>query len=407
MANNKESSDQLKALQVDLSPEQADLVKKITGFIQKNLEAGNHAVFTIQGEAGTGKSVVLGHLFVKLQQLARQEGTVFSKTINVFLVNHPEVLKVYQELANQYSFIFKKNFQRPTTFINQAEKAKRVDDVVLIDEAHLLLSEPDHYNNYYGQNQLADILDHARVVVLVFDSNQVIKTKAFWTRQMIAKTTAGCVREDYQLKKQFRMQAPRVLEEWIDAFAQEQKLEPLDMRAANNKYEFRFFDDAEKMYQLLRKRDKQFGKARIAATISYPRKKKVKRNYVVDGDFCLPWDKYNYSPVPWAEIPSTVNEVASIHTLQGFDLNYIGILIGPGVKLDPENPNRLLVDPAKMTYKSMYYKRADLTGPDLDLATKRLFLNALSVLMKRGRRGLYLFVHDKQLRERIEDLLED
>ncbi|WP_306795037.1 DNA/RNA helicase domain-containing protein, partial [Agathobacter rectalis] len=54
-------------------------------------------------------------------------------------------------------------------------------DIVVIDEAHLLLSKPDHYNNFYHENQLLEIIKRAKVVVLVFDQYQVLRMKSFWT----------------------------------------------------------------------------------------------------------------------------------------------------------------------------------------------------------------------------------
>ena len=83
------------------------------------------------------------------------------KTTNYFLVNHPEVLKVYKEIAGDQAALLKKNFMRPTSFINQLDKQHQTVDVVVVDEAHLLLSKPDHYNNFYHENQLAEIIKRA------------------------------------------------------------------------------------------------------------------------------------------------------------------------------------------------------------------------------------------------------
>ena len=134
-----------------LTPEQVQLIKQARAFIQQHLTTRpTPAVLVIEGEAGTGKSVVLTHLFNDLQVAARtQPASAVYQTQNRFLVNHPEVLKVYRQLAGTQPHLLKKDFQRPTTMINQLEKHNQQLDVVLIDEAHLLLSKPDHYNNFY------------------------------------------------------------------------------------------------------------------------------------------------------------------------------------------------------------------------------------------------------------------
>ena len=60
----------------------------------------------------------------------------------------------YKQIAGPLPELLKKNFQRPTSFINQLDKKQEKADIVIIDEAHLLLSKPAHYNNFYHDNQL-------------------------------------------------------------------------------------------------------------------------------------------------------------------------------------------------------------------------------------------------------------
>ncbi|WP_239085642.1 DNA/RNA helicase domain-containing protein, partial [Lacticaseibacillus paracasei] len=100
---------------------------------------------------------------------------------NKLLVNHNEMLKIYKEIAGAKSYFRKKDFMKPTPFINAYRKAGKRADVVFIDEGHLLLTAPDPYNNFRDTNQLTDILQLARLVVLVFDFHQLVKLKSFWT----------------------------------------------------------------------------------------------------------------------------------------------------------------------------------------------------------------------------------
>ena len=98
-----------------LTPEQEHLVHQILKLTNQHLTGPAPAVFTIYGEAGTGKSMVLSHLFNELQVRARNDQTSpLLKTTNYFLVNHPEVLKVYKEIAGDQAALLKKNFMRPT-----------------------------------------------------------------------------------------------------------------------------------------------------------------------------------------------------------------------------------------------------------------------------------------------------
>lgn len=142
-----------------LTADQAQLVQEIITFTTQHLQAGEiPAIYTIYGDAGTGKSVVLSHLFQQIQLAARMDPrSPLYGTKNVFLVNHPEVLKVYKELAGPFKKLLKKDYFRPTSFINQMEKTNGQVDVAVIDEAHLLLSKADHYNNFYHDNQLVEM----------------------------------------------------------------------------------------------------------------------------------------------------------------------------------------------------------------------------------------------------------
>ena len=91
-----------------LNQEQSLLVQKILHFSITHCSNKNHpAVFTIYGEAGTGKSVVLSALFDQLQKLNHQTGSQLYKTQNYFLVNHPELLKVYKQIAGPIKELYK------------------------------------------------------------------------------------------------------------------------------------------------------------------------------------------------------------------------------------------------------------------------------------------------------------
>lgn len=379
-----------------LTTEQQQLVTTIEDFIQNHFNEPQPAIFTIYGDAGTGKSVVLSHLFNDLETAARTEpdSPIYQST-NYFLVNHPEVLKVYRNIAGGKPHLFKKDYQRPTSLINRLEKDATTADVVVVDEAHLLLSQPDHYNNFYDDNQLLALLKYAKVIVLVFDETQVLRMKSFWTEARLEKILQPYTTATYRLTHQFRMTASDELLTWINQFTHRQ-VTPLPVNAGTN-YDLRIYTDAEKMRQAIFKRNQEVGLSRIVATSGYPSTLDGGKHYVTEGDFRLPWDQYNYTSTPWAEIPETINEVGSIYTCQGFDLNYVGIILGPPVQFDPTT-NLLKVDLSKYTDVEAFKKRADLTDPT-EIATieKQMVLNSVNVLMKRGIHGLYLFAHDSQL----------
>ncbi len=387
----------------NLTDEQAQLVDEVILFAKQHLTQDFPAVYTILGDAGTGKSVVLSHLFARLQQSARvQSDSPFYGTHNYFLVNHPEVLKVYKQIAGPIKTLLKKDYQRPTSFINQLDKNNASADIVVIDEAHLLLSKPDHYNNFYHENQLLEIIKRAKVVVLVFDQYQVLRMKSFWTLDRLNELIAPYPHQSYQLKHQFRMTASDDLIAWFNQLTNG-LIEPLPKNACDH-YDFRIFDDAEKMRQLIVKRNQEVGLSRILSTSGYPSTLDGGKHYICEGDFKMPWDQYNFTATPWAELPQTIDEVGSIYTCQGFDLNYAGIIIGPVISQKP-GTNQLQVNLDRFTDTEAFKKRADLTDPDQIIHyEKRMILNALNVILKRGVKGTYLYAHDPLLRQTLFEL---
>ncbi|MDC2830120.1 DUF2075 domain-containing protein [Limosilactobacillus mucosae] len=384
----------------ELTDEQAELVDDVIDFARKHLEQDHPAVYTILGDAGTGKSVVLSQLFARIEKAARiQADSPFYGTHNYFLVNHPEVLKVYKQIAGPIKTLLKKDYQRPTTFINQLDKRNETSDIVVIDEAHLLLSKPDHYNNFYHENQLVEIIKRAKVVILVFDPYQVLRMKSFWTLDRLNELVAPYPHQSYQLKHQFRMTASDELIDWFNNLTDGQ-IKPLPKNAREH-YDFRIFDDAELMRQTIVKRNQEVGLSRILSTSGYPSTLDGGKHYITEGRFKMTWDQYNFTATPWAELPETIDEVGSIYTCQGFDLNYAGIIIGPVISQKPDT-NQLQVNLDRFTDTEAFKKRADLTDPDqIIYYEKRMILNALNVILKRGVKGTYLYAHDPLLRKTL------
>lgn len=384
-----------------LTAEQNKLVNTILRFTKKHIKQDYPAIFTVYGDAGTGKSVVLAHLFNEIQVAARTDKTsALYGTTNYFVVNHPEILKVYKEIAGNLPHLYKKDFTRPTSLINQLDKRSATVDLIVIDEAHLLLSRADPYNNFTYQNQLVELIKRAKIVILVFDPYQVLRTKTFWTTQQLEQITHQYPHEDYHLTHQFRVNASDELLEWFNHFTDDGKILPFPQNARQN-YDFRIFDDAEKMRQEIVKRNNEVGLSRILSTTGYPSTLDGGKHYITEGKFKMPWDQYNYTSKPWAEIPKTINEVGSIYTCQGFDLNYTGIILSPPISQIP-GTNRLQIDPEKFTDIEAFKKRKDLfTLKQLNQAKKRLFMNMINVLFKRGVYGTYIYAHDPLLRQTL------
>lgn len=99
----------------------------------------------------------------------------------------------------------------------------------------------------------------------------------------------------------------------------------------------------------------------------------------------------------WLTSPNSINEIGCIHTIQGFDLNYAGVIIGNELRYDPI-AERLYIDPSE------YYDQKGKAGvAEADLL--QYILHIYQVLCTRGMRGTYIYACDKNLREYLEKFI--
>ncbi|MFC6171538.1 DUF2075 domain-containing protein [Loigolactobacillus jiayinensis] len=385
------------APETELSPQQKKLTQQALTFCAEHLASQQPGVFVIKGAAGTGKSVVLSALMATLQQARTAAQSPFYQTNNYLLVNHPEMLKTYKQIAADQPNLRKKDFMKPTPFINQMAKQATTADIVLVDEAHLLLTKSDRYNRFNQENQLTEICNHSRIVILVFDEHQVLKMKSYWNQTKLMALLAKRSYKIVQLDQQFRVHANSATQHWLTALGTKGQLLP---RPADSTFDLRIFADASQMYQQLRHRDHEFGLSRLVATADFPYKLDGQTYYVIAPSFKLPWDKNMDPNITWAERPETLNEVGSIYTIQGFDLNYVAVILGPSVTYDP-TAQRLKLLPDNYQDHEAFKRRADLTEPQAWQAKQQIILNSINVLLQRGRYGLYLYATDPQLRAKL------
>jgi len=149
---------------------------------------------------------------------------------------------------------------------------------------------------------------------------------------------------------------------------------------------------------LIRQRDHTVQLSRMIATADFPYVVNHGTWYVTAGSLKLPWDKVNLTDDPWALRPETLDEVGSIYTIQGFDLNYAGVILGPSVGYDAAT-DRVIVHPDRYEDQEAFKKRDDLGN--LTPLKAQIIFNSINVLMKRGRYGLYLYAVDPALRQRL------
>ncbi|WP_188205586.1 DUF2075 domain-containing protein [Alkalibacillus aidingensis] len=384
----------------ELSEQQLEIKESIIEFCKKNAQKPGQHVFVVEGDSGTGKSVLLSSLFNTLQDYANDPSSSLYNTNNYLLVNHSEMLKTYHNIAYSLPNLKKKQFKKPTPFINSMDKTNEKADITLVDEAHLLLTKEDSYNNFRYDNQLDEIIKRSNITIVIFDPKQVLKIKSYWNEKLLQEITNQYKAETLKLSHQFRMNAAPETLEWIDNFAAK-KLKPIPYKE-NHEFELKVFEDSEQFKQAITKKNTQYGLARIVSTFDYVHKKDGDTYYVDPTGINMPWN-ITHNNKTWAEEADTIYEVGSIYTVQGFDLNYVGVILGPSVSYD-EKSDQLFIDPDKYQDKGAFTSRKDLSAEENERIKEEIILNSINVLMKRGIHGLYIYPTDPKLRKRLLQL---
>lgn len=157
-------------------------------------------------------------------------------------------------------------------------------------------------------------------------------------------------------------------------------------------YEFKLYDDVGKMHEDIKKLNEEYGLCRMAAGYAWKWvTKKDKTAYdMVIGDNKFRW---NSTYDNWITTKNAVNEIGCIHTVQGYDLNYLGVIIGEDIKYDPSTKS-IYAD--KDNYFDQQGKSGVANDPE---ALKEYLSNIYITLMTRGIRGTFVYVCNPALRE--------
>lgn len=358
----------------------------------------------VTGEAGAGKTVLMSNVFYELAKQAHLSVSM--------IVNHKEQLKVYRQIAKKLSIDNDETVVNPTTFINQHDQDHQVD-VAFIDEAHLLRTQRNQGYHDHGTNQLLDILDRAKVVLAVYDQKQVLTTEeieedADWQK---IKEVAGD--KVIKLKNQMRIHAAPQTIQWLHDLIDDGEINPLPV---DQQYDLKIFDDPAVMQQAIEQidADHQHGISRMVATFDWPYSSKSKPKNgekweVSEGEWSMPWNLQNkkrgvkYNQLAWAEQPHTIAEIGSTYTVQGFDLNYVGVIIGPSVKY---RNGRIIFDPSASANKKATQHRT-MKDKSKQQFGEELLRNELNVLLTRGVYGLYLHAVDPALQQALKDAIQN
>ena len=400
-----------------LTENQEEIKKCIIERVFETLQSKkrNQVIF-IEGEAGTGKTVLNSSTFYEIFAFAEEQEMDPLKCY--MMVNHDEQITVYKQIAQKLGLIerYGEVVCKPTTFINHHTENDPID-VAFIDEAHLLLTQGKQ--SYKGNNQLKDIIERARVTVVMFDENQILTTEQYWEEQILEKyrTLAKQQGNYYELKNQLRIKASEETVNWIDDFTKKRLVSKIPFDSHG--YEIKIFDSPFELEDALKEKalDEEHKLSRMVATYDWeynykssPAERLSKYWEVKIDDWHKPWNRELYhdldkktqkenEALSWAEQPQTLDEIGSTFTIQGFDLNYVGVILGPSVKY---RNGEIIFDPMASCNTKAIRNRTLSDGSKKKFG-ETLIQHEVRVLMTRGVEGLYIYACDKELREALKN----
>jgi DUF2075 family protein len=398
--------------------------------ILRNLFESDGQTIVVKGEPGTGKTIVAVYIAKLLSDIKSSQADddlvedeifahYFTESYRQLLTNYKIGFVIPQQsLRKTIQHVFRNTPGLDHKMVMTQFEAGDTDehfDLLIVDEAHRLqrrANQPSASLNtkyktinekLFGEDrdeitQLDWILKKSDHQILLLDKNQRVKPADLDDRsidEVVSKAeTNGSI---FSLKSQMRVKAGSGYINFIKDLISGEKPKPIDF----GDYDFRIFDNLGEMRDEILKRDDEHGLSRLVAGYAWDWVSKTdptKPDIAVDGVELF----WNRSAVDWVNSPTSREEVGSIHTIQGYDLNYAGVIIGKDIGYD-EKTGRVF-----FRRENYFDKKGKENNPRLgiEFSDRDLLgyvLNVYRVLLTRGVLGTYVYIEDPHLEAVIKD----
>lgn len=378
----------------DLLDEQAVCYDMCIRTMLQCLKDGKKRTILVQGGPGTGKSVLAVNLLMHFITSTLNAAYVTKNSaprqafLSILSGNKAEnVAEICQLFRSPFGLS-----QVPTNAY----------DCLIVDEAHRLVKKM--YGDWNGENQVKECINASLLTVFMLDEDQAVTTKDIgsvdeisrWCREL---GSTIIMREETKLVSQFRCNGSDAYIQFIDNLLQRGE-ETINVPLTELNYDFRVFDDACQMREVLREKNTD-NKARMVAGYCYDWNVKNRRGDVdisLPGGFQAKWNLENDKI--WAINPKSFEEVGCIHTAQGLEFDYVGVLIGRDLKYVD---GRVVTDKSAISSDD---KSSGIRGANDDVA-RRLILNTYKTLLTRGQKGCYVYCEDDALRKYLKSMITE
>ncbi len=357
-------------------------------------------VLIVEGGPGTGKSILAINLLVYL--------TDHDMVVNYVSKNSAPRNVYSSKLKGSTTRSHIDNLFKSSGVYHKSDTD--VFDALIVDEAHRLREKSGMFKQY-GENQIKEIINASKFSVFFIDESQRVDINDIGERGEIEKYAKhyGAKIENMVLESQFRCNGSNGYLAWIDDLLDIRKTANAD--GFTGDYDFRIIDDPNKLRDLIFEKNKINNKSRLLAGYCWNWKKSL-RNDSEFHDINIP--KYNFSMSwnlnntnTWSIDDNSVNEVGCIHTSQGLEFDYVGVIIG--LDLRYEN-GKIITDytkRARTDYSLRGIKKMAKNNPDkAKKISDEIIKNTYRTMLTRGQKGCYVFCCDSKLQEYIKSRMK-
>lgn len=353
-------------------------------------------VLIVKGGPGTGKTVLAINL---LSDFINESKSAFYVTKN----QAPRAVFKQKLKDGGFRKVFIDTlFQSSGNFIDASTDGI---DCLLVDESHRLNEKSGMFSNK-GENQTKEIINAAKFSIFFIDEAQRVTLKDKGTIADIKKFAKyyDAEIEEIELDSQFRCNGSDGYLAWLDNLLEIR--ETANANSLDYDYDFRIFDDPNELFDAIVKRNDK-NKARMVAGYCWDWVKAGQNDTEVldimipEFKFAKSWNLGNTAT--WAIDPDSINQIGCIHTCQGLEFDYVGVIIGDDMRYE----NGMIITDATKRAKtdSSLKGLKKLMTEDEDAACEvadKIIKNTYRTLMTRGMKGCYVFCTDKALAEYLK-----
>lgn len=353
---------------------------------------GKKQVLIVEGGPGTGKSVVAINLLANLTK----EGMVARYVSKNAAPRAVYTTKLKGIVKNSY---VNNLFGGSGSFI---ECEPNLFDVLIVDEAHRLNLKSGLFQNM-GDNQITEIINASKFSVFFIDNDQRVHINDIGTSreiQDLAKKSGAQV-ATLKLESQFRCNGSDGYLSWLDNTLQIANTANIKLTA--DTFDFRVFDDPNELRREIEKKNQHNNKSRMVAGYCWDWKSKknplFKDVKIPEFNFEMQWNLEGDGS-NWIIAPDSVKEIGCIHTCQGLELDYVGVIVGPDIRYENGSVITDFKGRSKMDQSLKGIISLFRENPKEALETAdRIIKNTYRTLMTRGMKGCWVYFCNKPLAE--------